>query len=83
MDFVRGDHVNRVTDQGLIPARVVIGTHMEGEFEVVILCDPADWPDGPLSESDEGYWGEWMYPWPVECVEPSDHGGPLAPPGSS
>ena len=67
MDFERGDVVWRRTQDGREPARIVIGPHTDGDFEIVILCDPDHWPEGPPTSED--YWGEWMYPWPVEALE--------------
>ncbi len=52
------------------PARVVVGPHYSGEFEVVILCEPKDWEVVEAEgRPDDDYWGEACFPWPVEAVE--------------
>lgn len=72
MAFERGDLVWRRTDEGRTPARVVIGPHTAGDFEIVILCDPEHWPEGPPVADD--YWGEWMYAWPTEALDRAEDG---------
>ena len=51
-------------------ARVVVGPHYQGEFEVVVLCEPQDWVE---VEADcrpaDDYWGEACFTWPVESIE--------------
>lgn len=71
MAMDRGSLVWTVDENGeKNPARVVIGPHYSGEFEVVILCEPEDW--GAVEAEgrpDDDYWGEACFPWPVEAVE--------------
>lgn len=81
MDLERGDLVWRLTEKGRSPARIVIGPHHHGDFEIVILCDPEHWPEGPGTADD--YWGEWMYPWPVEALEPEQGESEIDPPSAS
>ena len=52
------------------PARVVVGPHYQGEFEVVIICDLEDWDvvESGRRPSDD-YWGEACFAWPVEAVD--------------
>ncbi|HKY16327.1 MAG TPA: hypothetical protein VJM33_15480 [Microthrixaceae bacterium] len=78
MDFERGELVWRRTSDGRTPARIVVGPHADGDFVVVILCDPEHWPEGPGSADD--YWGEWMYPWPVEALERGQRADQIDPP---
>ena len=51
-------------------ARVVLGPHYQGEFEVVVLCEPDDWEvvDAEARPSDD-YWGEACFVWPIEAIE--------------
>jgi hypothetical protein len=65
----RGDLVWTIAeDLQRRPARVVIGAHWRGEFEVVVLCEPEDW-DAVQAEQRPtwDYWGEACFVWPVEA----------------
>lgn len=65
-----GDLVTALSKGGeRIPARVVSGPEVQGEFTVVILCDPDDWDIHRAGGKPGGYWEEWKYPWPVESIE--------------
>jgi hypothetical protein len=67
----RGTLVWTVSEDGETrPARVVIGPHFQGEFEVVVLCEPADWAVVEAEGRPSGdYWGEACFVWPVEAIE--------------
>jgi hypothetical protein len=57
-------------DQQRHPARVVIGPHWSGEFEVVVLCEPEDWETVQAERRPtDDYWGEACFVWPVEAIE--------------
>lgn len=79
MNYEGGDLVLRVTEEGTYPARVLIGPHTDGEFDIVVLVDPEHWPDGPAGGTAEDYWGEWMYAWPVECLLPHPENETMSP----
>lgn len=70
MDAARGDLVWTMAEDGQRrPARVVVGPHWSGDFEVVVLCEPEDWE----AVQDErrptrDYWGEACFAWPVEAI---------------
>ena len=67
--FAPGDLVYAVAEGGeRISARIVGGPHADGEWEVVILCDPDDWELHQAGGKPGGYWEEWKYPWPVESI---------------
>jgi hypothetical protein len=53
--------------------RVNSRPHHQGEFEVVILCEPEDW-EAVESEArpSNDYWGEACFVWPIEAIEVTD-----------
>ena len=59
------------------PARVVIGPHYQGEFEVVVLCEPEHWEvvqaEGRPPDDDCGV---ACFVWPIEAIQ--DTTGPQA-----
>ena len=71
MKIDRGALVWAIAENGQRrPARVVIGPHHSGEFEVVVLCEPDDWETVQAGERPaDDYWGEACFVWPVEAIE--------------
>lgn len=83
MEIERGDLVWAIAEDGeRRPARVVIGPHQSGEFEVVVLCEPEDWETVQAERRPpDDYWGEACFVWPVEAIDwpASNSDGPYRP----
>ena len=74
VDLARGSLVWTLAEDGQKrPARVVIGPHWQGEFEVVIVCNPEHWEAVEAeTRPPDDYWGEACFAWPVEAIEGSN-----------
>lgn len=71
MRYQRGDRVRALTaDGGSLTVRVLEGNHMDGEFEIVVVCSEADWATVQAGGTPDDYWDEWYFAWPVEALEP-------------
>jgi hypothetical protein len=70
-----GDEVIALSVDGPLPMRVVEGPTADGDFEVMVLCEPKDWKVVEACGTPGDEWNEWRTPWPIEAIVPS-----VAPP---
>lgn len=64
-----GDKVIALSVEGPLPMRVIDGPVVDGEFEVMILCEPADWAVLEAGGAPGDIWDEWRFAWPIEALE--------------